>query len=109
MRLQKVSRLMNLMLCSEKVYTLADLKNWERREPSFAVLGKPIAHSLSPKMHNAAFNALRERKPQFADCRYFRFEIAPEELADALPLFFEKNFLYQSSFSRSSSGNEGSL
>lgn len=82
----------NIMLCAEKVYTLADLKNWERREPSFAVLGKPIAHSLSPKMHNAAFSALRERKPQLADWRYFRFEIAPEELADALPLFFEKNF-----------------
>lgn len=80
------------MLCAEKVYTLADLKNWERREPSFAVLGKPIAHSLSPKMHNAAFGALRERKPQLADWRYFRFEIDPEELADALPLFFEKNF-----------------
>ena len=82
----------NIMLCSEKVYTLADLKNWERREPSFAVLGKPIAHSLSPKMHNAAFAAARERRPELTEYRYFRFEIAPEELADALPLFFEKNF-----------------
>ena len=80
------------MPCSEKVYTLDDLKNWNRTAPSFAVLGKPIAHSLSPKMHNAAFEVLRERNPQFAGYRYFRFEIAPEELAEALPLFFEKNF-----------------
>lgn len=77
---------------SEKVYTLDDLRAWTRREPSFAVLGKPIAHSLSPKMHNAAFAAARERRPELAEHRYFRFEIAPEELAEALPLFFEKNF-----------------
>lgn len=82
----------NIMLCAEKVYTLADLKNWERREPSFAVLGKPIAHSLSPKMHNAAFAAARERRPELTEYRYFCFEIAPEELSETLPLFFEKNF-----------------
>lgn len=80
------------MLCSEKVYTLDDLKKREHTTPAFAVLGKPIAHSLSPKMHNAAFTALRECKPQLAGCRYFRFEIAPEELTEALPLFFDKNF-----------------
>ena len=80
------------MLCSEKVYTIDDLRTWTRTEASFAVLGKPIAHSLSPKMHNAAFAALQERDPHFARYRYFRFEIAPEALDEALPLFFEKNF-----------------
>lgn len=80
------------MACTEKVYTPDDLRAWTRREPGFAVLGKPIAHSLSPKMHNAAFAAARERRPELAGRRYFRFEIAPEELAEALPLFFEKNF-----------------
>lgn len=77
---------------TEKVYSLNDLRAWTREEPSFAVLGKPIAHSLSPKMHNAAFAALRERVPALAGKAYFRFEIAPEELDTALPLFFEKNF-----------------
>lgn len=76
----------------EKVFTLNDLRAWTRAEPSFAVLGKPIAHSLSPKMHNAAFAALRERVPALAGKKYFRFEIAPDELAEALPLFFAKNF-----------------
>ncbi|MGN0834548.1 MAG: transposase [Candidatus Spyradosoma sp.] len=83
------------MADAEKVFTLADLRAWTRREPSFAVLGRPIAHSLSPKMHNAALAAAaRERSaPELAARRYFRFEIAPEELGEALPLFFEKNFL----------------
>lgn len=77
---------------TEKVYSLNDLRAWTREEPSFAVLGKPIAHSLSPKMHNAAFAALRERFPALAGKKYFRFEIDPAELGEALPLFFEKNF-----------------
>lgn len=80
------------MLCAEKVYTLDDLRTWERSEANFAVLGKPIAHSLSPKMHNAAFDALKNSYTKTADCRYFRFEIAPEELEEALPMFFQKNF-----------------
>lgn len=85
-------KLAGTMFCSEKTYAAEDLRALRREEPSFAVLGKPIAHSLSPKMHNAAFDAMRERLP--ADGRrYFRFEIAPEELAETLPLFFEKNFL----------------
>ncbi|MGF0069157.1 shikimate dehydrogenase family protein [Candidatus Spyradosoma sp. SGI.093] len=83
------------MNAAEKVFTLADLRAWTRAEPSFAVLGKPIAHSLSPKMHDAALDAAaRERSaPELAARRYFRFEIAPEELGEALPLFFAKNFL----------------
>lgn len=81
---------------TEKVFTLADLLAWERSAPSFAVLGKPIAHSLSPRMHNAVFSKLGEKKflaGTLADCAYFRFEIAPEELATVLPIFAEKNFL----------------
>ena len=83
------------MNAAEKVFTLADLRAWTRAEPSFAVLGKPIAHSLSPKMHDAALDAAaRERSaPELAARRYFRFEIAPEELGEALPLFFAKHFL----------------
>jgi len=81
---------------TEKVFTLSDLRAWKRSAPSFAVLGKPIAHSLSPKMHNAVFSKLGEKKfgdGKLGDCAYFRFEIAPEELAEALPIFAEKNFL----------------
>ncbi|ANP53899.1 shikimate dehydrogenase [Streptomyces griseochromogenes] len=46
-----------------------------------AVLGKPIAHSLSPVLHRAAYDALG-----LADWSYDRFEIDEA----ALPGFFEK-------------------
>ena len=78
-----------------KICTLADLRAWNRVAPSFAVLGKPIAHSLSPEMHNRALAELAGtpeiRVP--AGAEYFRFEIAPEELGEALPIFLEKKFL----------------
>ena len=88
-------RLSRAMSDIEKTFTLDDLRAWTRTAPSFAVLGKPIAHSLSPKMHNAALDAAaRERRaPELAERRYFRFEIAAEQLGEALPLLFEKNFL----------------
>lgn len=80
---------------TEKICTLADLRAWNRAAPSFAVLGKPIAHSLSPAMHNRALAELAGtpeiRVP--AGAEYFRFEIAPEELGEALPIFLEKKFL----------------
>lgn len=82
------------MFPAEKIYSLSDLREWTRREPSFAVIGKPIAHSLSPKMHNAALASVAEKRGNatLAARKYFRFEIDPAELAAALPLFFEKNF-----------------
>jgi shikimate dehydrogenase len=43
-----------------------------------AVLGKPIAHSLSPAMHRAAYASLG------LDWRYDAFEVAEDELADFL-------------------------
>jgi shikimate dehydrogenase len=52
----------------------------------FAVIGHPIAHSLSPLLHNAAFDHLG------LDCRYEAFDIAPEALPKALSEFREKGF-----------------
>ncbi len=42
------------------------------------LLGHPVAHSLSPAMHNAAFAALR------LPHRYEAVDVAPERLADAV-------------------------
>ncbi|MCR5413933.1 MAG: shikimate dehydrogenase [Kiritimatiellae bacterium] len=42
----------------------------------FAVLGHPVAHSLSPVMHAANFRSVG------LDATYEKFDVAPEELAD---------------------------
>jgi len=43
-----------------------------------ALLGQPVAHSLSPKMHNAAFAALA------LDWAYVALDVPPEQVADAV-------------------------
>jgi shikimate dehydrogenase len=80
-----------------KVYTLDDLKSWEKLRPglppSLAVLGHPVAHSVSPQMQNAALAYLvAEGHTQLKDWRYFKFDIEPEELPEALRLLSQKNF-----------------
>jgi shikimate dehydrogenase len=74
------------------VLTLADLAVWSRPGTSLAVLGHPIKHSISPAMHNAALAALAATDARFADWRYFRFEVHPDDLPRALELLREKQF-----------------
>lgn len=78
---------------SSQVYTLRDLAAWSRPGISLAVLGQPIGHSISPAMHNAALAALARSDARFSDWRYFRFEVAPSDLLEALRLLHEKKFL----------------
>jgi len=80
-----------------RVWRLEDLRRWRRDAPSLAVVGHPIAHSQSPRMHNAALDALRQSAPAgtpppLAGWRYFKFDIAPEELPEALALFHANGF-----------------
>jgi shikimate dehydrogenase len=77
---------------AEPVHTLADLAHWSHSGTSLAVLGHPIAHSLSPPMHNAALAALARDNPRFRDWRYFRFDVPPDELKKALELLHQKKF-----------------
>ena len=76
----------------DTVHTLADLAHWAYTGTALAVLGHPIAHSLSPPMHNAALGRLATRDPRFAHWRYFRFDIPPDDLPRALKLFHAKKF-----------------
>ena len=71
------------------VYTLADLQNWREAKPPIrlGVFGHPVAHSLSPKIQNAA---LKHHK---IDIRYAAFDIAPDQLGEALRLACELKFV----------------
>ena len=48
------------------------------RTAAAGILGHPVGHSLSPRMHNAAFRA------QSIDMVYLAFDVLPESLSDAL-------------------------
>lgn len=77
---------------NSEVLTLADLAAWSRPSTSLAVLGHPIKHSISPAMHNAALAELASRECRFADWRYFRFEVHPDDLPKALELLHARQF-----------------
>lgn len=47
-------------------------------EKHFAVIGHPIAHSLSPVMHRAGYQSIG------LNAEYQRFEVRPEDLGDAV-------------------------
>jgi shikimate dehydrogenase len=74
-------------------YKLEDLGNLEFLGTPLAVIGHPIKHSVSPAMHNAAIAKLRPVNSRFNDWAYYRFDIAPEDFAEAVPLFYKHNFL----------------
>ena len=80
------------MSAADPVFTLRDLESWSRPGTSLAVLGHPIKHSISPPMHNAALAALAHADARFANWKYFRFEIHPDDLPRALELLHAKNF-----------------
>ncbi len=63
---------------------LADLAKGKFLAGDFAVLGDPIAHSLSPVMHQASLALLGPHHPALRGRRYHRLHIRAEELAEAL-------------------------
>jgi shikimate dehydrogenase len=72
--------------------TLASLRTTDFAPGQLGVLGDPIAHSLSPAMHNAALATLLPTNPRLAGVRYHRLHITAEELPEALALLHAKGF-----------------
>lgn len=77
----------------EPVLTLQDLRHRSFPGTALAVLGHPIGHSLSPRMHNAALARLAERDFRYAAWRYYRFDVPPADLPEALDAFAGRGFL----------------
>ena len=50
----------------------------------YGLIGYPVKHSLSPKMHNAAFKNLKEQGKIDYDAEYRLFEVPPERLEEFL-------------------------
>ena len=78
---------------TDKTYSYSDLEKWDFSGTALAVIGQPIQHSLSPTMHNALIRSLSERELSFSKWAYFKFEIDPNILSEALELFHSKKFL----------------
>ncbi len=72
--------------------TLASLRSTEFAPGQLGVLGDPIAHSLSPAMHNAAIATLLPTNPRLTGVRYHRLHITAGELPEALALLHTKGF-----------------
>lgn len=76
----------------DPTFDLTDLANRDFPGTPLAVLGHPIAHSLSPVMHNAALADLARAHPTLRDWRYYKFDVAPADLPHALTLLHQKRF-----------------
>ncbi len=76
----------------EDTLTLDDLAHWSQPGTHLAVLGHPVKHSLSPHMHNAALRAMAADDARFASWHYWKFDVPPDRLAEALPLFHRQGF-----------------
>jgi len=79
-------------MSAPETLTLSTLRTTEFAPGQLGVLGDPIAHSLSPAMHNAALARLVAEHPRLAGVHYHRLHITAEELPEALRLLHARGF-----------------
>ncbi|MEM9226628.1 MAG: shikimate dehydrogenase [Verrucomicrobiota bacterium] len=83
----------SVKLDPDTVYQLDDLERWPGQGTHLAVLGDPVAHSLSPRMYRAALNCMAQTQPQFADWHYVKILVPEGALGPALEKLWAKGFL----------------
>lgn len=77
----------------KEVYTIEDFSSRDsldagcEKPARLAVIGWPIAHSASPRMHQAALDAYG------VDCRYIRVEVPPGQVAETFERMRSLDFL----------------
>lgn len=74
------------------VLTMADLSAWNHGGTGLALLGHPVAHSLSPAIHNAALRMLSTENARFSLWHYYKFDIPPDGLEPSLKLLHAQGF-----------------
>jgi shikimate dehydrogenase len=67
-----------------RVHTLDDLALSAPEGKRLVVLGDPVAHSLSPAMHNAALAQMAQAAPELGDWRYEAVHVPAEGIGRAL-------------------------
>ena len=72
---------------------MPEVERWQAAGTVLGVIGHPVGHSLSPQMHAAALAELARDDARFADWRYFRFDIPPDRLVEALGVMHGRGFL----------------
>ncbi len=75
-----------------ETFLINDLSNLPKNEVGLAVLGCPVKHSISPKLHNAALAILAEKESSFRLWNYRKIEVLPSDLASALSKLSEFGF-----------------
>lgn len=70
----------------------ADLDTWPAGCTGLALLGQPVAHSLSPVIHNAALAELARSDPAYGAWKHVKIEVAPDELAGVLARLHQLGF-----------------
>ncbi len=74
------------------VHSLEELGGARPRPAGLAVLGDPVKHSLSPRMHNAALETMRAAGLPLQDWHYEAVHVAASDLSRALPLLHRLGF-----------------
>lgn len=66
------------------ILTMEEFRKFQPEKPTFALFGHPIAHTMSPELHEKLFAASQK------DCAYFAVDVPPEDLAEAMQIAQQK-------------------
>lgn len=66
------------------ILTMEEFREFQPEKLTFALFGHPIAHTMSPELHEKLFSVSEK------DCTYFAVDVPPESLGEAMHLAQQK-------------------